>query len=106
MTAGAAENGPPLPELHEAHLDDELLDALVADIDSLCELESLRARPAPGSSPEPPTSLAEARDRLRRGELAALQLRYRHGGERWLDTISPASGGYRLVRLRDPLHPE
>jgi hypothetical protein len=105
MTAGSPESDPPLPELHEALLDDGLLDALVADIDAHCDLESLRARAAPSARTDPPTNLAEARDRLRRGEIAALQLRYRHGEDRWLDTITPASGGYRLIRLRDPLHP-
>ena len=96
----------PLPELHEAHLDDELLDALFADIDALCELEELRARPAPRAPLRlPPATLDEARDRLRRGEIGAVQLRYGHGGVRWLDTITPAEAGYRLVRMRDPLRP-
>ncbi len=97
----------PLPTLYEATIDAEVLEALFVDVETCGVLEDLRMRPLPGETlPLPPENLRGARERLVRGEISSIQLRYSHEGSSWLDTITPTPVGYRLVRMREPRLPE
>jgi hypothetical protein len=108
VNLGGQEPDPiPLPTLYEATIDDELLEALFVDVESLCILDELRVRPIAGEQFSlPPADLTDARERLVRREIASIQLRYCHEGQNWLDTVTATPVGYRLVRMGDPLSPE
>ena len=93
-----------LPELHEGLLDAALLDALFADVEATGALLAVvlkRGRQADAARGR--ASLAEAREALRAGRALGVQLRYRHDGQEWWDTIMGAgSGTWRLVRIAHP----
>lgn len=84
-----------LPPLQIAVLDDEQLAALFLDVAHAAELVEIQARGAGAS----PWSLDEAHAALRERRVAGLQLRYRHAGVEWWDTLQPVEGGVRLVRI-------
>lgn len=110
MSPDAGDPGLPdeLPPVHTGVLDGDGLAELLADLTSLCEIDEIRGRTPPGSPPlaAAPRDLADAFERLREGELTAIQVRYRHADEAWLDTISRESNDYRIVRIADPVRPE
>ena len=109
-----------LPDLHQATIDDAVLEVLLADITALCLVDEVVLR-----APEPPTSgssfvpagdreppageiadLATLHERFRTGEIAAARIRYRHDAESWIDTVTRVGSSYLLVRMRDPLRPD
>ncbi len=93
--------------MYEEIIDDEVLEALFVDVETLCELEELKIRPLPGASFKlPPADLTEARKRLILREVSSIQMRYCHEGTSWLDTITPTPVGFRLLRMAGPLLPE
>ncbi|MBI4510170.1 MAG: hypothetical protein HY698_11090 [Deltaproteobacteria bacterium] len=63
-------------------------------------LRSKRAKD--GQSDACVASLDTLADQLLRGELAAVQLRYRRDGESYCDTLMTATNGYRLVSMKEP----
>jgi hypothetical protein len=94
---------PPLPPLQETTLDEGMLDALFLDVGALGQLLSVVVRPREGLARPTRPSLERAREALRSGEALGVQLRYRHQGSEWWDTLMPAPGGVRLVRIAHPL---
>lgn len=98
---------PALPPVHEGTLDDETLDALFADVASAATLLAVivkRGRAA--EPPRSPAALEDARVALRAGAVRAVQLRYRHEGREWWDTISSsAPGRWRVVRIAHDFGP-
>ncbi len=90
-----------LPPVHQGSLDDATLDALFADIAAAATLLAVivkRGRAA--EPPRSPAALEDARAALRSGAVRAVQLRYRHEGREWWDTVSPsAPGRWRVVRI-------
>lgn len=101
-------NEPALPPVHEGTLDDETLDALFADVAGAATLLAVIVKR--GRSAEPPRSpaaLDEARAALHSGAVRAVQLRYRHEGREWWDTISRfAPGRWRVVRIAHDSGPD
>jgi hypothetical protein len=94
---------PPLPELHEATLDASALQALAADILTLCRVHEVRVKRGAELRADGPTpGLAEALALLERGEAAAVQVRYTHQGRVWIDTLTRVAAGVRLVRIALP----
>lgn len=92
-----------LPPVHEAVLDGATLDALVADLQAHAELLDVMIKGAPSAyATFAPTELPAAVAALREGRVRALQLRYRHGGSEWRDTLVPGPSGVRLVRIQTP----
>ena len=91
---------PALPPIHDVLIDDATVDQLFFDIGAAAELIAAIAR-APGAAraDDAPLALAAAHDALCSGAAAAVQLRYRHAGEEWCDTVSRTPAGYRLVRI-------
>jgi hypothetical protein len=94
-----------LPELLQQDIDVDTLRALFRDVSALGEaLEVLvKTTHLQHASPERLTP-ERALDGLLRGEWRAVQLRYRHEGQEWLDTVMRLPHGYRVVRMA-PLRP-
>lgn len=91
-----------LPPLHETTLDWDGVDCLLADIDDLTEVIDMRARTVEGHA-VPQSDLVEARDGLRRGALAALQITYAFADQTWSDTLLVGTEGIRLLRMVNPM---
>ena len=93
----------PLPDLHQADLDEATLRQLFDDVSAHTELmEVIPKHAASGYVPEiAAITLAEGLDLLLAGGVRALQLRYRHDGSIWWDTLMPtANGTFRIVRIQ------
>lgn len=94
-------SSPPLPEVLEGTIDAATLDALFDDIAATGGLLAVVLKR--GRTAEPPrgaSALADARDALLGGGVSAVQLRYRHEGREWWDTILAAGpGAWRVVRI-------
>lgn len=92
-----------LPALHEAILDDPWLTRLEADLAALTIVDEVLPRTRARSLvPERGVTLAEGFARLRAGELSGLQIRYRHDGRLWCDTLLVRPEGTKLVRMEQP----
>jgi hypothetical protein len=94
-----------LPELHQAVLGSAEVDALFADIAALTEVVevSVKGRALAGAG-EGGTTLAIARGALAAGAVCGVQIRYRHRGVEWWDTLLRAQDGVKLVRIEAPRH--
>lgn len=88
---------PPLPDLEDGLLDDAGLAALATDISALSTDITVRCKGVGVYSA--PASLLDAVAALRAGAVAAVQIAYRYDGKRWIDTVMPAPGGWRVVRV-------
>lgn len=89
-----------LPEVHEATLDASTERSLFTDIETLTELLGVTLKGAPTEMvQEGPLTLDEALAVWRAGGARGLQIRYRHQGVEWWDTLMRTPGGTRLVRI-------
>ncbi len=96
-------NPAPLPDLHQSELDEATLRQLFEDVRTHTELmEVIPKYAASGYVPEiAAITLAEGLALLLGGGVRALQLRYRHNGTIWWDTLMPAPRGlFRIVRIQ------
>lgn len=93
--------GPPVPPMWQAGLDAAALEQLFADLIASAEVLSVQGKVGAGryASDEPLTP-ASARERLARGEITGVQLRYRYDGQEWVDTLLRVADAFRLVRCR------
>lgn len=90
-----------LAELHQAELDEATVDQLFADIAALTRvIEVLPKYDSRSYAPDAPITLDEARELLRAGTLRGVQVRYRHDGAQWWDTLMRTPTGVRVVRIR------
>ena len=93
---------PALPELHESDIDDATLRQLITDIGTHTGIVEIIPKHAPGyvgKNPAPP-QLDEVYQMLVSRSVRGLQLRYRHQGKTWWDTLMPLPGGlFRIVRI-------
>lgn len=95
-----------LPEMHQGELRPEELDDLLRDVELATELLGVTVKGAPRErTGDVAVPLAEARERLLRGEVRGIQLRYRYQGSQWWDTVLRAPSGFRLVRIRHDFGP-
>jgi hypothetical protein len=95
-------DSPPLPDLHQSEIDEATLRDLITDIGTHTQILEIIPKYAPGYVAENPAPLQldEAFQQLVSRELRGLQLRYRHDGKTWWDTLMPLSGGlFRIVRI-------
>lgn len=93
----------PLPDLHHAELDVTTLRQLFQDVSIHTELmEVIPKHAASTYVPEiAAITLAEGLELLLAGGVRALQLRYRHNGTVWWDTLmSTPHGAFRIVRIQ------
>lgn len=95
-------DGPALPEMCEACLNDEELRALGQDLVNCTELVSISCKGAARSyTPDrSEIGLDEALSALMDARLHAIQVRYRYQGFEWTDTLMHSPAGIRLVRCR------
>ncbi len=86
--------------LQDAILDDATLAQLLFDVEQAGELVGIVIRPLGARRAGPiGTPTLETAHRALCERTASVQLRYRHGGEEWWDTLLPVSAGTRLVRI-------
>ena len=93
----------PLPDLHQSELDEATLRQLFDDVRAHTELmEVIPKHAAAAYVPEiAAITLAEGLDLLLVGGVRALQLRYRHDGTIWWDTLMPTPHGtFKIVRIQ------
>lgn len=93
----------PLPDLHQSELDEATLRQLFQDVSNHTELlEVIPKYAATTYVPEiAAITLAEGLDQLLNGGVRALQLRYRHDGTIWWDTLMPTpQQTFRIVRIQ------
>lgn len=89
------------PPMCDAVLDRATVIQLFADLAGCTEvLEVQHKGGARAYAATEAMPLTEARDRLLAAELRAVQVRYRHDGHEWIDTLLTTPGGIRCVRTR------
>lgn len=97
-----SDESPPLPDLHQSDVDEATLRQLFTDVGTHTEIIEIIPKHAPGyvaENPEP-LQLDEAFQLLVSRSVLGLQLRYRHLGTTWWDTLIPLPGGlFRIVRI-------
>jgi hypothetical protein len=97
-----AEDDQSLPEMRDAVLDAAALAALLRDIGTLTTIDEVIVKDRPGLARAPSTDVAldQVQRLLLAGEVRGVQIRYRHGGAIWWDTLMATPDGVRLVRIR------
>lgn len=88
------------PPICDVLIDDATVDQLFFDITTAAELigVTVKARGAQRAD-DGAVALATAHAALRAGAVGGVQLRYRHGGEEWWDTVVHTPAGFRLIRI-------
>lgn len=100
MTQPTFADGPPVPLMVEGLIDPPTLARLFADIRTAGAVLGVREKGGPAEFAGGEVPLATALDRLLAGAARAVQVRYRHDGHEWTDTVLAATGGFRVVRCR------
>ncbi|MCA9494419.1 MAG: hypothetical protein KC621_31045 [Myxococcales bacterium] len=94
-----------LPELQEGLLDDATLRTLLADLRDHATVLDVLVKGGPSElatlGENDPTRVPE----LLRGGVRGVQVRYAFDGAEWRDTLMPAPGGVRLVRMKIDFDP-
>jgi hypothetical protein len=97
-------SAPALPPLYDTLLDRDGVCAVVADIEACAELLGVSLkRGARGHGSDEALSLQEALAQLFSGRALGVQVRYRHQGKQWWDTLLRVGEAYRLVRVEHEL---
>ena len=91
-----------LPELRSSTIDLAEVERLLNDIEACAQItEIIPKQSAQGYAPETGTlMLDDARQLLRARTVRGLQIRYRHDGAYWWDTLMVVGQNFRLVRIR------
>ncbi len=92
-----------LPEVNASLLDAAGLEALLRDIElctELLEIVPKFSRQELIVEPAGRLTVADARELMRSGAVRGVQIRYRHEGAEWWDTLMNQGEGWRLVRIR------
>jgi hypothetical protein len=89
-------------ELYVTELEPAKLDELLTDIEALAtSVEIVLKRYGAERAETPaPVTLGEARRLLVEGSVSGVQIRYRHAGQGWVDTLLRTPEATRLVRAR------
>ena len=95
------EVNPPLPELHQGELDEPGLRQLFQDLEHHAEVLSVNAKStSTATAGRERLSTADGLALLLHRAGTALQVRYRHDGAEWIDTLMERPAGWRIVRMR------
>lgn len=90
-----------LPPMNDAMLDDESLSALFRDLRALATIDEVVIKSGPGRANEPGAATIDQAERLINDRsVRGVQIRYRHDGAHWYDTLMVTPLGVRLVRVR------
>lgn len=101
MVDSQSSPGNELPPMSDAVLDDEAVAALIRDIGELAELDEIIIKSRPGYVDDQQTvTLADAQKLIADKAVRGVQIRYRHNGSHWWDTLMPVPDGVRLVRVK------
>ena len=93
-----------LPELCQGELTPELLGALVVDLTTLTQIESVLLKGGEFTMAErSQMKLAEAVDLLRSKKVRGVQVHYSWDGVAWLDTLLHSETGIKVVRMPAPV---
>lgn len=97
---------PPMPPMNDAVLDDAALASLFRDIGQLTQVDEIIIKQRPGHvNDAQQVTLQEALELLRFRQVKGVQIRYRHDGAHWWDTLMPIGESVRLVRVRHHFPP-
>lgn len=90
----------PLPPICDVLVDAATIDQLFFDIAAAAEVIGVTKK-AHGAlrADDALVELSDAHAALRADAVAAVQLRYRHAGEEWWDTVIRLADGFRLIRI-------
>lgn len=90
-----------MPEMCEGIFDESGVRQLFRDVETCTDLLAVIPKRAPRERVgEAEITLQEGQTLLLRGELRAVQLRYRYQRAEWWDTLMPVKEGYKLLRVR------
>lgn len=95
----SAEKQAKLPELQEADLDAETVEAYFRDLSECAEIIAVVPKMGPGYVSPSTVGLEDGYGLLRSGQVLGLQIRYRFDGAEWWDTLMVRNGVVRLVRI-------
>lgn len=94
-------DGPPIPEMREAVLSCDDVDALTADLSQHTQIQSVIGKGGPRQhSSETLLTLSDAVAQLVARTLPAIQIRYGYDGFDWTDTLIHTPHGIKLVRCQ------
>ena len=91
------------PVMNTAMLDAAGVESLLRDIESCTELLEIvpkYSRQCLISEPGERLTFSDARALIQRADVRGLQIRYRHEGAEWWDTLMNQGERWRLVRIR------
>lgn len=93
---------PELSTLHEGVLDEAALRSLAQDLKAFSTVHLVRPKRSPRArATDRELSVDDGVAQLLNGAIRGLQLRYRHDGTEWCDTlIAAGNGSFRLVRVQ------
>lgn len=94
-------DGPPTPEMCEGLLDTAQVMQLFSDLADCTQIVAILEK---GGAQDYATSsvwdLAATRDRVLKGEVGAVQIRYLYDDSEWIDTLLLGPTGIRVVRCK------
>ncbi len=90
---------PELPELQQATLDDETLDAYFRDLQECAEIYAVIPKLNSGYVAPTAIELWDGKSLLSSGQVCGLQIRYRYQGAEWWDTLMVRDGVVRMTRI-------
>jgi hypothetical protein len=94
---------PPPVDVFAGDLDGALFEDYFADLEELADVLEVRTKSGPEDRSETPhLSLDQARMLLVVGQVRGVQIRYRHGGLEWIDTLVRQPDSVRLIRMEAP----
>lgn len=94
------------PRMSDAVLDEEELRALWRDLRLLGTVDEVVVKAGAGRVEEAGSyTLDDAERMIRERSVRGVQVRYRHDGAVWWDTLMIMPGGVRLVRVRHEFGP-
>lgn len=89
----------PLPELHQADLDADTLEAYFRDLQACAEVFGVVPKMGPGYVAPNEIDLMEGKALLASGQLRGLQIRYHYQSAEWWDTLIVRDGAVRMTRI-------
>ncbi len=93
------EENRPLPELHQADLDDQTIDSYFRDLQACAEVFAVVPKMGPGYVAPANVDLMEGKGLLASGEVRGLQIRYNFQNAEWWDTLIVRDGAVRMTRI-------
>jgi hypothetical protein len=99
-TAGTCASVPSLPTLQDEEINLTTASTILSDIEHGADVLDVRLKGSASAHVLPGrVSIGLARETFLRGSVAGVQIRYRHQGRHWCDTLMRTPTGARIVRL-------